>query len=245
MYGMLGGDNAGGGKGDASLDGSAEDATAASREISGYVLEREIARGGMGVIYRARHPHAKNRIVALKRVSGLAKDDSQSNLRFRAEVEAAAALEHPNIVPIYEVGRFDGEPFFTMKLIEGGSLSERLGDYIPGQTGKESSSFSSQGGSSSFRGPCARVAGLMSKVARAVHYAHQHGILHRDLKPSNILLDEDGEPYVADFGLAKRIGMDSDVTLSGQVLGTPAYMSPEQAAGKNRELTVASDVFSI
>ena len=161
MYGMLGGDNAGGGKGDASLDGSAEDATAASREISGYVLEREIARGGMGVIYRARHPHAKNRIVALKRVSGLAKDDSQSNLRFRAEVEAAAVH-----LPQQSVGRIPLGVFrvFALALLVGGREYDGADELLhrPAVRNKFRSQVIEQ-----FR--VRRLLGADAKVARRFH----------------------------------------------------------------------------
>ena len=165
----------------------------------------------MGVVYRARQEKL-NRLVAVKliRSGSLAGDDDLR--RFRHEAEAIADLDHPNIIPIYEIGQEDDQPYFSMKLIDGGNLTAhivRLKDH-----------------------PRA-VAALIAKVARAVHYAHQRTILHRDIKPSNILVAEHDEPYVTDFGLAKRIGPDSGTaaTLTGAVMGTPAYMPPEQAAG--------------
>lgn len=188
-----------------------------------YVLEGEIARGGMGIVYRARQANL-GRVVALKvlNVQGLAGDKNEA--RFQEEVEAIAALDHPNIVPVYDHGKVDGRAFYTMKLIDGGPLPERidLGGVEPGL-----------------------AASLMAKTARAVHHAHERGLLHRDIKPSNILLDERDEPQVVDFGLARRLDSDSGLTVSGAVLGTPAYMSPEQAAGKNRSLTTAADVYGL
>lgn len=182
-----------------------------------------LARGGMGVVFKARQRRL-NRWVAVKLISGgtLAAPDFLK--RFRLEAEAAAALEHPNIVPIYEVGEAAGQPFFSMKLLEGGTLVDRarrarLG---AGEAGR-----------------------LMAKVARAVHHAHQRGILHRDIKPNNILLDSVGEPYLTDFGLAKLIAQDSTLTHTIAVLGTPAYMSPEQARGEARVLTTATDVYGL
>jgi serine/threonine-protein kinase len=144
--------------------------------------------------------------------------------RFHSEAAAAAHLEHPNIVPIYEVGRQDGQPFYSMRLIEGCNLAHELthGPMTP------------EG-----------AVNLIATLARAVHYAHQRGVLHRDLKPHNILLDREGQPYLADFGLAKLLGLDSDSTLSTSVVGSPAYMAPEQAAGGTRPLTTAVDVYGL
>jgi WD40 repeat protein/Flp pilus assembly protein TadD len=190
--------------------------------IGDYDLFEEIARGGMGVVFRARQ-RSLNRVVALKMILG-SRSASRTDLeRFRREAEDAAQLDHPNIVPIYDVSEIDGRPFFSMKFIEGGDLrrhSERLGA-DPGA-----------------------VARLMMVAARAVHHAHQHGIMHRDLKPSNVLLDRTGQPHIADFGLAKRITGDESPSLSGDVIGTPAYMAPEQTRG-NKQLTTAVDVYGL
>lgn len=168
--------------------------------------------------------------------------------RFRAEAETAASLDHPNIVPIYEVGEQDGRHYFSMKLMTGGSLADR----ITGRSRRKEALICSPRpqaekleppyvGSYSAR----EVATLLAKVARAVHFAHQRGLLHRDLKPSNILLDEHGEPHVTDFGLARRLEAHSSLTLTGAVLGTPNYMAPEQAEGKSKQLTMAADVWSL
>ena len=143
--------------------------------------------------------------------------------RFRAEAQAAAGLDHPGIVPIYEVGEHEGQGYFSMKFIEGGTLHLRAGE---------------------FREPRAAAA-LIAKVARAVHHAHEHGILHRDLKPGNILIDRTGAPQVVDFGIARQIGLESDLTHTGQIIGTPHYMSPEQARGTQRGLTAAADIYSL
>ena len=201
--------------------------------IEGYEFLGEIARGGMGVVHKARQLDL-NRVVALKIVHAHLAFTPRAEARFQAEAEAAAALDHPNIVPIYEIGQQDGTPFFTMKLIEGGNLS----DWLAGRrvlaappTGE--------------RARQEFLARLLAKAARAVQHAHDHGILHRDLKPSNILLDARGEPYVADFGLAKRVDETRDLTMSGAMLGTPQYMSPEQAGGRAGELTTASDIYSL
>jgi eukaryotic-like serine/threonine-protein kinase len=188
-----------------------------------YELIEEIARGGMGVVYRARHV-SLNRVVALKMMlsGGFASSDDVA--RFHVEAEAAANLDHPHIVPIYEVGEHQGLHFFTMKLVEGGSLA----DLAP-----------------RLRNDPRGAARLMILVSTAVHHAHQRGILHRDLKPANILIGPEREPYVTDFGLAKMTKMDSGLTHAGQVMGTPAYMSPEQAAGQIQALTTRSDVYSL
>ncbi len=183
----------------------------------------EIARGGMGVVYKARQV-GLNRDVALKMILAGEFAGEDDVRRFFVEAEAAAHLDHPHIVPVYEVGEHNGQPYFTMKLVEGGSLASV--STTPSTDPKQ-------------------TATLLAKVARAVHYAHQRGILHRDLKPANILLDINGEPYVTDFGLAKRIEGDSGLTQSGSVVGTPSYMPPEQAAGKVRDLTTAADVYSL
>src|SRR5262245_4679683 len=209
------------------------DADLAARELkatgfgrlSRYELVEEIARGGMGVVYRARDT-ALNRMVALKMILTGQFASERDVKRFRAEAEAAARLDHPNIVPIYEVGEQDRRLFYSMKFMEGGTLTERL-----------AASKAPLGAHKS--------ASLLVKVARAVHHAHQRAILHRDLKPGNILLDAHGEPHVSDFGLAKCLDSAEGLTLSGAMIGSPSYMSPEQAAGKTERLTTASDTYSL
>src|SRR6476620_6583306 len=192
-------------------------------EFGDYELLEEIGRGGQGVVYRARQK-SLNRTVALK-VIGLGKWSSTPHLkRFRHEAEAAASLEHPQIVPIYEIGERDGSCYFSMQFIEGGQLDQIL----------KREPMSSR--------PAAE---LLVKIARTVQFAHEHGILHRDIKPGNILVDKNGEPHLTDFGLARLIEQQSTVTNSFDVLGTPSYMSPEQAAGHTKELTAAADVYSL
>ena len=192
-------------------------------QFGDYELLEELGRGGQGVVYRARQK-SLNRTVALK-VIGLGQWSSTPHLkRFRHEAEAAASLEHPQIVPIYEIGERDGSCYFSMKFVEGGQLDEVIS-----------------------RAPMSprRAAELLVKIARTVQFAHEHGILHRDIKPGNILLDKNGEPHLTDFGLARLIEQESTVTNSFDVLGTPSYMSPEQAAGRTKELTAAADVYSL
>ncbi len=190
-----------------------------------YEILMEIGRGGMGVVYKARQV-SLNRFVALKLIlTGQLAGESEVR-RFRAEAEAAAKLDHPNIVPIHEIGEHEGRHYFSMKLVEGGALAERI------------SEFKSQ---HSYR----EAAALLAVTARAVHYAHQRGVLHRDLKPSNLLLDAQGQPHLTDFGLAKLLDRDSGLTHSGAVMGTPDYMAPEVAAGKAKEVTTAADVHSL
>ncbi len=191
------------------------------RYFGDYELLEEIARGGMGVVFRARQV-SLNRIVALKMIlAGQFASDTDVR-RFRAEAEAAANLEHPNILPIFEVGEHQGQHYFSMKLVSGGSLATRLTELR--------------------RDPRAAVA-LLAQVARAVHFAHRCGVLHRDLKPGNVLLDS-LTPYVADFGLAKRVEGGSGLTVSGAIVGTPSYMPPEQARAE-KALTVVADVYSL
>src|SRR6266700_392719 len=192
-------------------------------DFGDYKLLEEIGRGGQGVVYRA-HQKSLNRTVALK-VIGLGHWATEAHLkRFRREAESAASLEHPCIVPIYEVGERDGSCYFSMKFIEGGQLDEVVR--------REPM-------------PIRRAVELIAKVARTVHYAHEHHILHRDIKPGNILLDQKGEPHLTDFGLARLVETESTVTRTMEVLGTPSYMAPEQAVGNNAAVTGATDVYGI
>src|SRR5436190_5747203 len=192
-------------------------------ELGDYELLGEIGRGGQGVVFRARQK-SLHRIVALK-VIGLGQWATKAHLkRFRLEAEAAASLDHPCIVPIYEVGERDGQCYFSMKFIEGGQLDE-----VVKQT------------PISIR----RAVELIAKVARTVNYAHEHGILHRDIKPGNILLDAKGEPQLTDFGLARLVESESTVTRTVEVMGTPSYMAPEQAAGETTKLGTATDVYGL
>jgi WD40 repeat protein len=192
------------------------------KSFGDFEILEELGRGGMGVVYRARQK-SLNRVVALKMVlSGRFASDREMD-RFRLEAEAAAGLDHPNIVSVYEVGECDGQPCFAMRLIEGGSLAARA-DELSGR----------------YR----EVSALVAMVARAIHHAHQQGILHRDLKPSNILLDKTGIPHVTDFGLARRLGLGPGVSASTGVVGTPAYMAPEQVRGDKGQ-TTATDVYGL
>jgi eukaryotic-like serine/threonine-protein kinase len=192
-------------------------------DFGDYDLLEEIGRGGQGVVYRARQK-SLNRIVALK-VIGLGQWATQAHLkRFRREAESAANLDHPCIVPIYEVGECEGSCYFSMNFIDGGQLDE-VAKRTP----------------ISIRS----AAELIAKLARTVHYAHEHGILHRDIKPGNILLDAKGEPHLTDFGLARLLETKSTVTHTMDVLGTPSYMAPEQASGHNEQLTSATDVYGL
>src|SRR5216117_3746992 len=192
-------------------------------DFGDYELLEVIGRGGQGVVYRARQK-SLNRTVALK-VIGLGHWATEAHLkRFRREAEAAARLEHPGIVPIHEVGERDGSCYFSMKFIEGGQLDEVVR--------REAM-------------PIRRAVEFITKVARIVHYAHEHGILHRDIKPGNILLDAKGEPHLTDFGLARLVETESTVTRTMEVLGTPSYMAPEQAVGNNAGVTSATDIYGL
>ena len=210
--------------------------SATVRYFGDYELIEEIGRGGMGVVYRARQV-SLNRVVALKLVRAGELASEQEVARFRAEAQAAASLDHPHIVPIHEVGQHEGRQYFSMKLVESGSLAERIAKDDLRTTNKTSGW---RAGQFDIR----HSALVISQIARAVHYAHQRGILHRDLKPGNILIDAQGQPHVTDFGLARRLGADSSMTLSGAIVGTPSYIAPEQAAGA-KQLTTAADVYSL
>jgi hypothetical protein len=198
-----------------------------------YRLVEEIEKGGMGVVWKAWQT-SPPRFVALKMIRSGEFASVEEVRRFHAEAEAAGTMDHPHIVPIYEVGEHDGQHYFSMKLMKGGSLKARLGEVglTPGLARSELDARQKA------------IARLMITVARAVHHAHQRGILHRDLKPANVLLDEEGRPHVTDFGLAKRIDEDAGQTLPGQVLGTPSYMAPEQARG-DRTITTQADVYGL
>jgi serine/threonine protein kinase/Flp pilus assembly protein TadD len=192
-------------------------------DFGDYELLEEIGRGGQGVVFRACQK-SLNRTVALK-VIGVGRWATKAHLkRFRLEAEAAARLDHPGIVPIHEVGERDGSCYFSMKFVEGGQL-----DAVARREPM----------------PIRRAVEVIVKVARTVHYAHEHGIVHRDIKPGNILLDQKGEPHLTDFGLARLVETESTVTRTLEVLGTPSYMAPEQAGGNNAELTAATDVYGL
>jgi WD40 repeat protein/tRNA A-37 threonylcarbamoyl transferase component Bud32 len=189
----------------------------------GYEILAELGRGGNGVVYRARH-HKLNRLVALKMILKGVHADPGELARFLAEAEAVAQLQHPNIVQIFESGQHGGLPFFTLELVPGGSLAER----VRRQTL-----------------PAREAAALVEQLARGTAYAHERGILHRDLKPENVLLAADGTPKITDFGLAKRVAGGPDLTTSGAVMGTPPYMAPEQASGQTNAVGPRTDVYAL
>ena len=204
-------------------EGQGEDPPSRIRYVGDYELLAEIARGGMGVVYKARQL-SLNRVVAVKMIlAGLPATKADRD-RFHSEARAAALLDHPGIVPVFEVGEYEGQHYFSMGYVDGQSLAARLAD-----------------------GPLPpkEAAELLVAVAEAVQYAHRQGVIHRDIKPSNILIDGTGRPRVTDFGLAKRVDGGTGLTATGQVLGTPSYMSPEQAAGQVNATGPAADVYSL
>jgi eukaryotic-like serine/threonine-protein kinase len=208
-------------------DGQAESRDLPRGTIIGYFgdyeIHNELGRGGMGVVYSARQL-SLNRPVALKMIKAGILADHAELQRFQNEAEAVALLDHAGIVPVYEVGEHDGQRYFSMKLVEGGNLAEQLESFKHNPRG---------------------AATLLALTAEAVHHAHMRGILHRDLKPANVLVDALGHPHVTDFGLAKRVESDVEMTQSGAILGTPAYMSPEQANGRRGTITTATDVYGL
>jgi hypothetical protein len=189
----------------------------------GYEILKELGRGGMGVVYQARQ-QALNRVVALKMILAGGHAGEQALVRFQAEAEAIAALQHPHIVPLFEFGRHHGLPYFTLEFVAGGSLDKKL---------------------SGTPLPPLQAARLVEQLARGMHYAHTKGIVHRDLKPQNVLLAEDGTPKITDFGLAKKVDVGSGLTATGAVLGTPSYMAPEQAGGDGKRVGLAADVYAL
>jgi serine/threonine-protein kinase len=193
-------------------------------DFAGYRLVREIASGGMGIVYEAEDAKLKC-VVALKVIRNAIFATRDEAGRFKAETQAIAQLDHPDIVPIYDSGEEEGLPYYTMRLAEGGTLADRL---------KRKGVLADR-----------EAAQMMLRIARAVQHAHEHGVLHRDLKPANILLDVGGKPMLSDFGLAKVLDAEFQLTRTQAHVGTPHYMSPEQAAGKAREITTASDVWAL
>jgi serine/threonine-protein kinase len=192
--------------------------------IGGFDLVEKIGAGGMAVVYKARDVML-NQLVALKIHTAADQARPEDKARFRKEAEAARRLHHPNILPVYQIGEDQGRLYLVMQLVHGGSLKDKLDQ--------------------SWAPPQREAAALLRTLALAVHYAHEHNVIHRDLKPGNILLTPSFEPRIADFGLAKRLDDGQQLTLSGQVLGTPGYMAPEQAAGNAREVGPPTDVYAL
>ncbi|MFO0809108.1 MAG: serine/threonine-protein kinase [Gemmataceae bacterium] len=195
----------------------------AGEKIANYDILAELGRGGMGVVYKAQDRRLK-RLVALKVVLAGGHAGAAERLRFQVEIEAAARLQHPNIIQVYEVGEEDSRPFMAMEYCPGGSLDERIQDQPQ---------------------PPREAAQMVATLADALHHAHRAGIVHRDIKPANVLLSDDGIPKVADFGLAKRLDEADGLTQTGAIMGSLGYMAPEQAAGRTREATPATDVYSL
>ena len=191
--------------------------------IPGYDILQRLGEGGMGVVFKARHRGLK-RLVALKMIRGGRQARADHLSRFRVEAEAVARLRHPNIIQIYDIGEAAGLPFVALELLDGGGLDDHLAGTPQ---------------------PANEAAELMVTLARAVHVAHQAGIVHRDLKPTNVLYTSDGVPKITDFGLAKRIDSDDGQTESGQIMGSPSYMAPEQARGDSREVKAPADVYAL
>ena len=193
------------------------------RYFGDYELIEELARGGMGVIYKARQG-SLNRIVALKMILRGRLATPADVLRFRREAEAAANLQHPNIVAIHEIGQHEGQHYFSMDYVAGRNLADLMdGKPLPAQ----------------------QAARYVRIIAEAVHFAHRRGTLHRDLKPQNVLIDEHDRPRITDFGLAKLMDEESQLTLSGEVMGSPSYMAPEQAAGRQEQVGPQTDVYAL
>ncbi|MEO6034732.1 MAG: serine/threonine-protein kinase, partial [Verrucomicrobiota bacterium] len=188
-----------------------------------YDLLEEIARGGMGVVYKARQ-RKLGRLVAVKMILAGPRAGKEFVQRFRTESAAAAILQHPNIVAIHDVGVHEGQHYFSMDYVEGQNLAQRVGQQPL---------------------PPKKAARYVEIIATAIHYAHERGILHRDLKPSNVLIDSNDQPRVTDFGLARRLDGDSSLTMTGQVLGSPNFMPPEQAGGKRGKVGRPSDVYAL
>lgn len=193
------------------------------RSLGPYELIEEIDRGGMGVVFKARHAQLE-RVVALKIIRSGELAGPGELKRFRSEAEAASQLSHPNIIPIYEVGQVGGLVYFTMPYIEGQTLLKRMSDQ-PLEVDE--------------------AVRLVYRLCHAIQYAHRQGILHRDLKPGNVIIDNQGQPVIIDFGLAKFAARDSDLTATGQILGTPAYMAPEQASGRGNKAESSADIYSL
>ena len=196
------------------------------RYFGNYELLQEVARGGMGIVFKARQASLK-RVVALKMILKGELASPAEIERFHVEAQAAANLQHPNIVAIHEVGEHEGQHYFSMDFVDGKNLAQ-----VIAECGVRS-------------GDLKTMVGYVKTVAEAIHYAHQHGTIHRDLKPSNILIDALGQPRITDFGLAKRVKLNSDLTASGQILGTPNFMPPEQVAARQGEVGPQSDVYSL